>query len=382
MVDSTKLYLSAGDRAPVCMGITADGSVYASEAQSGRAVVMILAPNLGAPGLEGLLHAFSAQAERLGELEVDLVALVDDDVDRVVEFSHKHPGRVTLIGALNDYLRRNGLEGRVPQVLTTSPHEFLQRIGFSSETPEVLIIDRNQRISGRIGYSEVDRVVSLTMAVVDLLPVEAARDIVAPAPVLILPNLLDASLCRELVEMHKTGSATDSPSLTFDAEGHPGHKIDHRLKRRHDLLLEREHPMSVRITDILKRRCIPEIKRSFQYDVSHTDRYNIACYPSEGGHFRRHRDNRPELVAFRRFALSINLTSSAEGYEGGFLRLPEFNSHHYRVPTGGGVIFSVALLHEITPVVKGNRYVLVTHLHDDEGEERWKEMRRVLGNAA
>lgn len=142
--------------------------------------------------------------------------------------------------------------------------------------------------------------------------------------------------------------------LTTDAEGRPRHKLDYAYKKRRDFLLERDHPMYLRVNDIIMRRCVPEIKRAFQVEVSHTDRFLIACYPGDGGHFRRHRDNRPAIVAFRRFALSINLTVSAEGYEGGFLRLPEFSSHNYRSPTGAGLLCSVALLHEITPVLRGD----------------------------
>jgi hypothetical protein len=32
------------------------------------------------------------------------------------------------------------------------------------------------------------------------------------------------------------------------------------------------------------------------------------------------------------------------------------------------MVFSAALMHEITPVIKGDRYVLVTHLFDAQGE--------------
>jgi predicted 2-oxoglutarate/Fe(II)-dependent dioxygenase YbiX len=166
--------------------------------------------------------------------------------------------------------------------------------------------------------------------------------------------------------------------LTTDALGRPYNKLDHTFKKRRDLLLDRDHPMHVRLAGIIMKRCAPEIKRAFQAVVTHTDRLLIACYPGDGGHFRRHRDNRPKVVSFRRFAPSINLTLDAEGYEGGHLRLPEFNSHHYRCPPGAGVIFSVALLHEITPVLRGDRYVLVTHLHDDEGEVQWLAYRAAM----
>jgi|GEM_PF-1187682 predicted 2-oxoglutarate/Fe(II)-dependent dioxygenase YbiX len=371
-------YLAAGDRAPNSTGITAEGAVYASESQSGRAVAMILCRNLDVPELIPLLGALSAQADEFSSREVDLVAMIGEDVSRVLGFKIEHPSRVTLIGALDTFLEQNAVKGKLPEVMKGSPKDFMERIGFESKKPEILILDRNQRVAGRIVPDSVENMVAQTLAVVKALPFETPRDIFAPAPVLILHNLLDPDLCEELIEMHKADGGSESPSLMRDEQGRPGHKVDHRLKKRRDFLLERDHPMSVRLTDIVMRRVVPEIKRCFQAEVTHMDRFNVACYPGDGGHFRRHRDNRPELVSFRRFALSINLTSPGKGYEGGYLRLPEFNNHHYCCPTGAGVTFSVALLHEITPVLSGNRYVLVTHLHDDEGEIKWLEMRKTL----
>ncbi len=126
--------------------------------------------------------------------------------------------------------------------------------------------------------------------------------------------------------------------------------------------------------DILACRVFPEIKRAFQFEITHTDIFLIARYPG-GGHFRRHRDDCPKAVAFRRFALSINLTPEADdAYEGGFLHLPEFSQNHYRCPTGAATIFSVALMHEITPVICGDRYVLVAHLFDELGEIERQEV--------
>ena len=189
---------------------------------------------------------------------------------------------------------------------------------------------------------------------------------------------MEPELCQELIALHHSGPTFNSPVLTVDQRGRPFNRLANEFKRRVDLLLDRDHPLYPRINEIIMRRIAPEIKRCFQVTVNHTDRVLIACYPGDGGHFRRHRDNRPEIVAFRRFSLSINLTQSAEGYEGGFLRLPEFNDHHYRCLPGAGIVFSVALLHEITPVVRGDRYVLVTHLHDDEGEAQWQAYRSTM----
>jgi hypothetical protein len=284
-----KSRLSAGDRAPPCLGFTAKGTLYASEAQSGRAVVLILARTLAAAGLLPLLTAFSAQAEAFSTSEVDVMALIGEDVESVFIYNLSHPGPVVLVGSLND---------------------FLERIGFDSDAPEVLVLDRNQRVAGRIGTGAVESMIAQTMATVRLLPSETPRDICAPAPVLLLPNLLDRDLCQELIDMHRTGPSFDSPVLTTDAEGRAVHKLDYEFKKRRDLLLEREHPMHVRITEILMRSVVPEIKRVFQANVSHTDRLLLACYPGDGGHFSRHRDDRPAAVAFRRFALSITVDQS------------------------------------------------------------------------
>jgi predicted 2-oxoglutarate/Fe(II)-dependent dioxygenase YbiX len=64
----------------------------------------------------------------------------------------------------------------------------------------------------------------------------------------------------------------------------------------------------------------------------------------------------------------VNL--NAEDYEGGHLWFPEFNDHRYSPPTGGGLIFSTALLHEATEVTRGSRYVLLTFFHSPAAEHR------------
>ena len=92
----------------------------------------------------------------------------------------------------------------------------------------------------------------------------------------------------------------------------------------------------------------------------------MARYDESGGYFRRHRDNVGRNVSFRQFALSVNL--NAEEYDGGALLFPEYNDHHYRPATGEGFVFSSSLLHEVQPVTRGRRYVLLTFLHDAAAE--------------
>ncbi len=89
----------------------------------------------------------------------------------------------------------------------------------------------------------------------------------------------------------------------------------------------------------------------------------VSRYDAGAGCFRRHRDNTADNVAFRQFALSVNLNS--EDHEGGDLLLSKRNDNHYRPPTGGRLIFSAAVLHGVAPVTSGRRYLLLTFRHGD-----------------
>lgn len=350
MSETTQTRLSAGDRVPPYLGFTHQGKMCFSEDQTGRSVVLILVRDLNNPGFPAVVEAFSARAEEFAALEADIVALIGAPSMQVFQFSQVHPpGRVTLTGDLNSF----GLA---------------EHIRFDSDGPSVLVADRNMRLAGRFEAIEPGAMVDAALQALRALPAEPWRNVFVAAPVLLLPNLLDRSLCEELIGMHKAGPVIDSNTVAQGGDGKTRVMLDPKKKIRRDRLIGVDDPMHKRLTDIVMQRCAPEIKRAFYVDITHTDIFLIACYPGGGGHFRRHRDNRPKAVSYRRFAISINLTLNSDGFEGGFIRLPEFGQHNYRCPPGGGIIFSVALLHEITPVLTGDRYVLVTHLHDDAGE--------------
>jgi predicted 2-oxoglutarate/Fe(II)-dependent dioxygenase YbiX len=157
---------------------------------------------------------------------------------------------------------------------------------------------------------------------------------------------------------------------SIDAQGRAVHKVDQSKKHRFDLALGARDPCLNRVMAALAARCLPEIRKAFQVDVRHTDRVLIARYDDSGGYFKRHRDNSAPSVAFRQFALSVNLN---DDYDGGQVEFPEYNAYRYRPEAGSGVVFSCSLLHEALPVTLGRRYVLLTFLHDADAQTRWLE---------
>ncbi|HEY4172441.1 MAG TPA: 2OG-Fe(II) oxygenase [Rhodopila sp.] len=185
----------------------------------------------------------------------------------------------------------------------------------------------------------------------DSLPREDARDVSLPIPAIALPNLLSPRFCRELIELFETSLTIDGTVSRVDAYGTTRNVVDHGKKRRRDMRIDPVDDLHRTLEHLLLSRCAPEIAKAFQAKVTHIDRLLVSRYDDSGGWFRRHRDNAADNVAFREFAISVNLNTG--DYEGGHLLFPEYNDHRYAPPTGSGLIFSTRILHEAAPVTAG-----------------------------
>jgi predicted 2-oxoglutarate/Fe(II)-dependent dioxygenase YbiX len=195
-------------------------------------------------------------------------------------------------------------------------------------------------------------------------------------PVLILPRVFEPEVCRHLIDLYGLHGGTES-GFVRDVDGRTRTIVDHRHKRRADFTIEDEG-LRAALRERITRRLVPEIHKAFQFAATRMERYIVACYDGEtGGHFRAHRDNTSKGTAHRRFAVTINL--NAEEYSGGELRLPEFGPRAYKAPTGGAVVFSCSLLHEVLPVTAGRRYAFLPFLYDEAAARVRAENDRFLG---
>jgi predicted 2-oxoglutarate/Fe(II)-dependent dioxygenase YbiX len=184
-------------------------------------------------------------------------------------------------------------------------------------------------------------------------------------PVLVIPDIFEPDLRRALIDGYKKHGGEPSGFMR-DVEGRTTYVEDPRHKIRRDWLIE-DMGLLAAIQQRINRRVEPEIYKAFQFRMTRTERFIVACYTAaDGGHFRAHRDNTTIGTAHRRFAMSVNL--NAEDYEGGDLRFPEFGPATYRAPSGGGIVFSCSLLHEATRVTGGERYAFLPFFYDEEGE--------------
>ncbi len=209
---------------------------------------------------------------------------------------------------------------------------------------------------------------------------DAAQEIASPAPVLLLPRAIEPDFCRELIDTwhaQETFYSGGHDSLSDrDSDYGAGVKVS---KVRRDLEIT-DPALQKRLARAFGRRIVPAVAKAFSFETRRTTGFKIGRYGGEkGGYFRPHRDNLTPAVAHRRFAVSLLLNDPAD-YDGGALTFPEFGSALYRGAAGAALVFSCSLLHEVTPVTRGHRFVLLTFLYGAE-EIRQMEQRRAGGKA-
>ncbi len=345
-MSDTPAGLRPGDKLPFCYGM--EGARYWSfEDQAGRASVLIAAGDTAPADLAPLAQAFAAKGGAFAARGADVLLLARVGTRGWATAST--PAGVALT-----------------HVMTPELFDAFARAPLAP--PVVLVADRAMRLAARIDARAPGAAVDAALAALDRLGGEAAGEVCAPAPVLIVPRLLEADACARLIARFEAGGHVDGAMASEAADGAAVSRVDAAKKHRRDLVLEPTEPLHTEVVAALGGRLAPEIAKAFQVQVAHLDRILIARYDDTGGYFRRHRDNSSAHLAYREFAVSVNLNTGA--YEGGELLFPEYNDHRHNPPAGGALVFSASLLHEALPVTQGSRYVLLSFLHSDAAEAR------------
>ena len=204
---------------------------------------------------------------------------------------------------------------------------------------------------------------------------EKPRRITAQAPVLLIPNVLDIDFCNHLIHVWETEGHQYHGTMV-EENGQLKEVLDNKQTIQLNHFIQ-EGETQERLKNLIRNRVSPEIKKAFQFEVTRFEGFTIFNYEAGiGGYFRPHRDDATEATAYRRFAMTINLNVGE--YEGGCLRFPEFGSELYEPETGCAAVFSASLLHEVTDLIKGRRFALVTFFYGEREVELIEEYNRRL----
>lgn len=325
--------MTVGDRVPNFMltdPLGAKHELYNTDLTGGPILLLIAGSDP-----DGTLRTIT---EQLGSFEgAHCYILTDANIGRLTADAAAH-GFIALddpgSGAGNAYLQASGLTA-----------------------PALFALDPNQRIVACAGAPDLSAFAEIARTAFErIAPRDPPRMIVQQAPVLFVPEVLSDEDCARLIEAWRVGekreNVVDTSSGQTTAKGGRS-----EVKRRSDVVID--GPLERHLLVTLMPRLAPEIERVYAFDKEWGfEKFRVGCYEAENsGFFRPHRDNPSDALSHRQFAASFNLN---DGYEGGYLRFPEYGVDHYAPPKGGVLIFSCGLLHEVVPITSGRRYTLLT----------------------
>ncbi len=320
-------------------GLDAQGNFYSSDDQAGRAALVIYMPLAAPHALAAMCDALQKKHAELRRHHTDIILLVS--------------GREGESFAQSGQGGARGLYAGIR--ILVCPDQAVTLPGNESQDGIVSVVSRALDVVYAAAITTHEGAIAQASDAAKLLNARHNQDV--PVPALLSPLLFGQDFCHMLIKKFENSVHTTGGMASTDADGKPFFRIDRTKKHRSDFLIPKDSPLAQAITDVLAVRCVPEMKKAFQFEASCIDRILIARYDETGGYFRRHRDNNAPQTAFRKFALSINLNKE---FEGGSLSFPEYNDHHFTPETGNGIIFSASALHEVSPVTKGQRYCLLT----------------------
>lgn len=319
---------------------------------AGRPIVLLFTGQGAVPEIANVLAVF--QRARVFDDAGCLLIIITDDSNSL--------STDTELANHSAVLRFLDLGGKVSSAYFARAAETK---GVPQIEPTAFVLDAALQISSvfKLGHNSTEFAELLVAAVNDLTSSPRASH----APVLVVPRVFDRALCSELITNYQSSGGREIAPIEFG--GNAIRAFDSEFRKRRDWYVSDEQTTQV-IRSALERRLLPMVYRAFQFHVTRIERYLVGCYSAqEGGRFRAHRDNTAPLVAHRRFALTINLN---EEFEGGNLRFPEFGPETLRSAPGDALVFSCSLLHEVTPITRGNRYAFLTFFYD-EASERLRE---------
>ncbi len=358
------LNLLPGDPAPWFVQRSARGGDFALHTAGGGYVVLCFYASAGDPLGRAAVETLEAHATGSGKRVSFFGVSLDPEDERLSR------------------VKENGEELRFIYDFNGSASELYGVVpkgeGASGTRRLWYVIDPGLRIRAVIPLAQdgSDRA-ALGDVLERLPPLNVRAGVQVQAPVLVLPDVFDQALCRELIGLYEAAGGTPS-TVQRDREGVSVNVDDRWAKVRKDYVISNPADKA-RLNAYLQRRVLPEIEKIHQFRATHIERHLIGCYAAEdGGHFGAHRDNITLGTAHRRFAVSVNLS---DDFDGGELGFPEYGETTFKPASGGAVVFSCSLLHRVTPVTAGRRYAFLPFVYDEAGARIRKQNAAFLEGA-
>ncbi|WP_427157257.1 redoxin domain-containing protein [Aliinostoc sp. HNIBRCY26] len=357
------LSLTVGDPVPWFTLPSTSNPTFHFNSIGGYRVILFFFGSTKNNHIRDILHQFCTRQNQLASSQVPFFGVsIDSDDSYLADLIENK----TYFKLLWDFNRQVSIQYGVCQQDNSDSGELQYQ-------PKIFILNENLRVLQVINVLAVANPVEQVFQFIESLPtIPPASLATKVAPVLFIPNVLEPEFCQHLIDLYLANGGQDSGFMR-QIDGKTVEVYDYTFKKRRDYLISNPQLLE-QINQRVIRRVKPEIEKAFQFSITRFERYLVACYEANGqGFFNRHRDNTTKGTAHRRFAMSLNLNTGF--YEGGHLRFPEYGSQLYCPNTGEALIFSCSLLHEATPIISGQRFVLLSFFYNDE-DARLREKNR------
>lgn len=355
--------LLVGDPVPSFFGQCAGNPRFRFDSVAGRYIVLALLGSLAQPAAQAAMQAIRG---RLGQFDDEHATCFIVSMDGSDFAAGRAADRLPGLRHFNDQ------DGAISRQLGAAEDAAGGTVRY---TMRLYLIDPMLHV---LGLADPPEAAALLDRLAALPPPAEHAGIPLFAPVLVVPRVFEAGLCRALIAAFRETGGEESGFMR-ERDGRTVLVKDAAFKRRQDFLLP-DGALKDAARARIRRRVVPEIEKAFQFRVTRMERDLVARYGAGEGFFRAHRDNTTRGTAHRRFACSINL--DAEAHQGGDLVFPEFGPRLYRPPTGGAVVFGCGLLHEVRPVTDGERFAFLPFLYDDAAAEIRRQNARYVAGAA
>ncbi|MFQ5773353.1 MAG: redoxin domain-containing protein [Kiloniellaceae bacterium] len=350
--------LEVGDRVPDMGWLDQHGDRFAltQSIHAGRVSVLFICSSLGHPGAARELATFAELYDKFRALDAQVFAVTAEPVAENAAAAQ----RLGLpFPILSDAGFASGRAVGLAGTVTTGTGDGNGRPWCT------VIVNPNQRVAKLIDPWGQDQHAIPALAYCSAWAAAMVPTVGTPqAPVLIVPDVLSPEHCARLIDYWEKGERYEGGV----ASGEYGRMVPvSDVKVREDVLLPDLGPEAQEIFAVFRRRLFPEVRKAFNFRITRAETLRVGCYDAaDGGHFRAHRDDTTPYTAHRRFAVSVNL--NAGEYEGGFVTFPEYGPQLFRADIGGAAVFSCSMLHEVTKVTSGRRFILLGFFYSEAEE--------------
>jgi len=345
--------LEVGDFVPFFTLPARDGRIREIQHYAGKPIVLYFLSDPAHPGAASIGSAIAALYSELSD-STHHICILPAGADRFEHVLAPLPEKCT---AWKD------AEGKIHKLFGFAVDEEPSHLGgWALLTP-------NLRVAAIAPFDRLENDMNVIRSKLESLKSSSRNTIKRNhAPVLLVDDVLSKAQCDWLIDHWKAGDR-------FDGKVGAGGAYDPTSKIRVDCVLRPESRTEV--DQQLARRLLPEINKVFNLKVTRREPYKIGWYSAEkGSHFRPHRDNFDPPLFYRRLALTINLN---DGFEGGGVMFPEYGHDEYAPGPGCALVFPCTLVHGVSRVTAGERFMVVSFLYSEKEHELSEEWHRCHG---